>query len=157
MYNVWSRGACAIEGAKEGTGSTTNPFQAPHICRTMSLAHQSILVVPEAPFNHLSTLYPLANTNTNSHHPKLISFHPNQRAYVPPNTNLPSIPTSQISQSNQPLGQRIPSLYKRLSDVELKAKIDKGLYFRCDAKFSQGHRSIYIQRERESTPSSCGL
>ena len=54
---------------------------------------------------------------------------------------LPSIPNpnSQFSPLTSPLIHRTTPTYKRLFDAELQAKIEKGLCFRCDTKFSPGH------------------
>ena len=51
-----------------------------------------------------------------------------------------SIPNNHPPFSNRHLGQRTSSFYKKPSDAELKEKIERGLCFRCDAKFSPRHR-----------------
>lgn len=39
-------------------------------------------------------------------------------------------------------------LVKRLSDVEFRARLDKGLCFRCNEKYSHGHR-CKVKEKRE--------
>lgn len=52
---------------------------------------------------------------------------------------LPSIPNFPRD-TNRSLWHKTSSPFKKLVDVELKAKIKKVLCFRCDAKISPGHR-----------------
>ena len=54
--------------------------------------------------------------------------------YFPSNPN----PSSHLSLPPRPPNQRNP--IKKLTDAKLQAKIAKGLGFRCDAKYSSGHR-----------------
>ena len=59
-----------------------------------------------------------------------------------PKKRLPSIPNpnSPLSPSACPFNQKPTTNYKRLTHAKLQAKIEKGLCFRCDAKFSPGHK-----------------
>ena len=85
--------------------------------------------------------------STHSTHLKLSpsAQKPNPHSLSPPlstKSKLPSIPNprSQSPLLARPLNQRNPVNYKKLIDAKLQTKIAKGLCFRCDAKFSPGHR-----------------
>ena len=59
-----------------------------------------------------------------------------------PELQLPSIPNPSFLfvSPSRPHGHRNPTNYKKLTNAELQLKIEKALYFRCDAKFSSSHR-----------------
>lgn len=54
----------------------------------------------------------------------------------------PQLPSFQRGQTAVPpqTGQRTSSSFKRLTDSELQSKREKGFCFRCDKKYSIGHR-----------------
>ena len=56
------------------------------------------------------------------------------------NPQLHSIPNSHPSLSVRPPSQRNSVNYKKLSDAELQSKIERGLCFQCDTKYSLGQR-----------------
>lgn len=56
-----------------------------------------------------------------------------------PTVQLPSIPKPHVSGLQRP-GQKPTLPFKKMTDAKLQAKKDRGLCFRCDEKYSFGHR-----------------
>ena len=56
------------------------------------------------------------------------------------------------------LGHRTAAPFKRMSDVEMHMRREKGLCYRCDEKYSIGHRcklqelQVVVCREEEREP-----
>lgn len=69
------------------------------------------------------------------------------------------IPMKQVTILNKGSYQKNEPPIKRLSDAEFRARLDKGLCFRCNEKYSHGHRCflgkkelmLFILNEEEST------
>lgn len=78
--------------------------------------------------------------------------HPNQAT----SNYLPRFNTASGSQPS-PVGKNGNSTFKRLSEAELQAKREKGLCFRCDEKYTIGHRcknrelDVMLIHEEEGT------
>lgn len=84
---------------------------------------------------------PASQINSNPPRPNLIF--PKSHPHASPSPSIPSYSSRfNPAMGSQPptLGKGSNSTFKRLSEAELQAKREKGLCFRCDEKYSVGHR-----------------
>ncbi|XP_044500293.1 uncharacterized protein LOC123221524 [Mangifera indica] len=90
---------------------------------------------------------PPMNSSLSTNHPTLSlrPFSQNKTESIFPYTNATSKAKAPIQSMASTSNQRREYNSRRLSDAEYRSKIEKGLCFRCDEKYTPGHRCRFRQ------------